>query len=1050
VVGAKTFILALLLLGLSVADAWAGSVAMFVDGVGAPAVDLIYENSPIDRDQAVDLISQGVDISVLEPAPSDAWQTSALTANEATSDFPADGAALTFQERMPSANGMLRSRVSAESGDNFQLIASLDAHAAMARSALLRKLGYPVSTPKRYAALTIKFQSIADREAYLDSLSDSTLTARKRWVKSAPDDRAEVTLQDVVLERSRIDVPMYHWGIVAQSNLKGRRVVRALIVPLALLDINESVNLFSWEAGKIVNNAIVMNHAYSDSFAETTYQDGRWIARKLAALTRQDWESIIKAGGYPDDVAALLVEKAVARRDHIVDMFDLKAPKIAFNRKITTGAVKKGKLTQADYDGYALRFSYGDPDSPLRASEIWRYLLLEGLSTGVADLAKLANSTILSFSDQGDVLKAHQQQLLKEAVEHHEKYPGTPYSVPLRTWGGPLAGYTLSASRNVVTGTYNGSDSKVQLVDSLSVGGAVGWFAGLEGIKKFAPTGSANLIVQKNFLHVRPVADMKNALKTDWKELFVPGFMESLVKILQADPTEDQAVAAQRFKDFLDKLKDGEMIVVTDALVPSVRAGVSIPIPIIMNPALAFLNPSAGASIGSAATFLNRVTLLRTGEGVQVYVQDSSQGSFEVELSLNWFVNVARFAHTNKTGAAKTKAFLLNDDPGVQNKQRLLGLALKALLKNSNSELLEDSFQEYKLKHDLSAVTNKFTVPFYTWVGLEEAHRVKVQPPDHPEAERTLFSHRMVSTRGFEAFTFFSDAVSLLTKGYGKINAPSGSTNPANAFMGHAIWTSVESEAETTESSPTEPMTTIEQHYGGWILSKEHLDKILDILEGEAMSLNLDRHLVRRDEFGDVKNLEMYEILGTLLAYPSGIKHVSETIYELKSVKDVVRKLIEVEGERDLEAWCKKPMRHFMDAVFRVDSWVEHEGGERIVYDCLKPWMKDLLKARRQVLRREKPLEPEEKVKLTTKLMRSLNRHMQVPKLLAWLGKENFFFQIKVSGFRTNDENGDSEYISDSVGTVDPGLGAGVFKEFGYRYDISSNELYARYLSEGY
>src|SRR5262249_24920489 len=161
-----------------------------------------------------------------------------------------------------------------------------------------------------------------------------------------------------------------------------RRVLRSLIVPLALLEIPESINLYSWEVGKVVSDAVVLTTPYAQNFDDLSFEDCQWAVRKIAALSRDDIKAVIAASHLPDDVSAILVEKVIARGNQFVDIFQLhntlgSNAYMPFTTLVTTGFVTNGKVTRETYDGYAARFAHGDPDSPLRWSEIGRYAAIQ-------------------------------------------------------------------------------------------------------------------------------------------------------------------------------------------------------------------------------------------------------------------------------------------------------------------------------------------------------------------------------------------------------------------------------------------------------------------------------------------------------------------------------------------------------------------------------------------------------------------------------------------------------------------------------------------------
>lgn len=1046
--------------------AYGSSVAIPVESVEEPAADLLYQKNAIDRGEAIDLASAGVDLSTLDPIPNDLWHPEALPAVQDGTDihYPENGATVVYDSALPSSQGLYRSRVLVP-GENvsrpFQMFMSLTGHASLARNALLRRLGYTIPSPRYFPTLKVEFKDIASRDSFLDSLSDATLTARKRWIQGdLPEDSLTVNFQDVVLEPAQINVPMPHWGAAGPTHLKGKRAIRALIVPLVLLDVQESVNLFSYELGKILNQSVLLTFPYADSFAETTFQDAAWIARRIAALSREDLQEVVQAGKYPNDVGALVLEKLVARRNHMVQLFNLadsmdrKQRKLPYDTKISVGNVKKGKLTVGTYDGFAARFSYGDPDSPLRMGELGRYFLMSTISGGLSALSSQV-SHYMQVQSTDQVVADHQQSVVAEAQNWATQHPGTPFVQSLGSWGGPFGGFGIQANRSVITGNYYGSTAKVQLVDSIGVSASIGYFQAFSGIPIVIPTVSGNLQVQRNYVHVRPVPDMTDALKNNWGNIFVPYFMNHVASILdepKPKPGEttvsDAESVENRLTKFLDALKDGEMLIVADSLVVGVKGQINIPIPILVDPSLILFNPSFGVGVGTRPTILRRTMFTRTEEGVQVYIQTSKLLNWEVEFNFNWYLNVLRLSHEDRQAMADTRAFLLDRGITAEPDRRKLLVSLRSLLKWNNSEILSENFKEHKINHNLAIGINTFKGLWWKNYTLKEGHRVKVELPEHPEAVRTLYSDRVVINKGVSPYSFFGDIVTAISSGI--VNIPQNyGPNAANSPLGFAQWVNITTEAETTPGSALNPVSLIENYWGGWLLSKKGLMKVLDLLEAKAQSLNLDKPLIRRDEFETMHHMELYNIFSTIIIYESGMDKIRKTLFN-PSFTEAVNGLIEVEGKDEMDRWCAKPGRKFINTVFLANSFSEKTDGHRVRFKCLKPWMRKALEVRQDVMRKKYPETPEGRVHWQNRLMKIFHKYLDLDKFLKWVSKDGYFFQIKVAGFRTKDENGDSEYISDSMGTFNEKEGAGAFRDFAAKYGIMAYELYARYLAEGY
>ncbi|RLA65109.1 MAG: hypothetical protein DRQ88_02360 [Epsilonproteobacteria bacterium] len=63
-------------------------------------------------------------------------------------------------------------------------------------------------------------------------------------------------------------------------------------------------------------------------FQQASYSDLKWMARYMVQITRSQLESLAQVAGWPHDVAKLMIEKMVVRRNEIVKAFDLEGRKI--------------------------------------------------------------------------------------------------------------------------------------------------------------------------------------------------------------------------------------------------------------------------------------------------------------------------------------------------------------------------------------------------------------------------------------------------------------------------------------------------------------------------------------------------------------------------------------------------------------------------------------------------------------------------------------------------------------------------------------------------
>ncbi|MGE0614596.1 MAG: hypothetical protein AB7P04_03065 [Bacteriovoracia bacterium] len=1083
---ARSGVLAILLLALT-NPALASTVAIPQISPGSPANDLVYQGRVLDRDEALDLAKKRrVDLSQLDPEEHDAWQDRAYDYSSAAwADLPGEGATVDFDSYLTSTNELFRSRArfipdsGPYAGENrmLRVTITLEGHAAIMRAAMMRALGYPVALPRNYRNLTFRFVDNAKRDSFLNAMSDATHTARDRWIVNLPDNQPEVTLRDVTLESGQVDTPPYHWGVITKDKIRSRRSLRAILLPITLLDLSERINLYSWNYAEVTSGHLIFNHPFAESFSEVSQDDLKWIARKIARFTRPQLQAIVNAGQYPADISALILEKLVSRRNQMAKVLGLKKERVSdlpFNASLNTGAVKNGKLTQSAYPGYAMEFVYPDPESPLKADEIARFGLLEGITSALARGASELNEKLLTVQSVQDVAEKHQKDTLQRIINHYMSNPTEPYQETVRAWGGPIGGFNVNASRNVVTGTYYGSDAQVQLLDNVAVQGSIGYYLGISGVDKMLPSGSANLSLQRNYLHVRPVGDMKEALKTKWSWLFVPSFFKHLDRLLEKgakvdadgnaqafldnrELTETEATgelddSEKNFKAFLDELKEGEIFSVTDTVLAGARAQVTIPLASLLGLGPIGYANSIDISGGVTGMILRRTLFVRTEEGIQVYLQRVNTRSADIGVDLRWWITLMSYNHTWKHSEAKTKAFLLDQGERTPEQSKKLVIALRALLRRNNAEVLEQDFKPFRLDHTLDASIDKFKFLFWSWHNIEETHLVKVKPPVDPQDRynpddhvRSLLSYRIVKANGADGYSFVSDVVSEATEGWGFKGKSGG--NPANSFLGSGRWSVYASEKETTPGRDNRAVIRVEHHWGGWLLPRKEFFSIVEGLERKAAPLNLERPLINREVFGQMKQLQLYDIQQILVVYDQGTQRLRDTLFQggLRAIYD---RLVEIAGgQAVVDDFCERErIASIGENYSAYNGYSEKENGNRVRLKCTLPWMRTVLK-----FRHEYPANDAEKqLKWNVKLIRTLERELPLDQLLGWLQKDGYYFQIHINGFRKGDENDDMAYASDTIGTIDDKMGSGIFREFSNNYKIFYYEIAARYLTEGF
>lgn len=1058
----------------------------------SPANDLLLNGQPLDADRAADLRRQGQDLSRLNPESNDIWSDAKLAAVEhSTQHYPSESSVplIEFKSIMPlNPEGWYRTQVQASGEDGqvrlYRMLLSLNTHQALMRAAFLRKLGYPVQSPRWYRQVRVKFANADERKRFIAEIPvQAGLVDNKRWVINDGEKDGIVVLQDVMLEPSTITVPTsFYMGNMLATHLKGRRTMRALLVPFTLLDVPESVNMYAWEAAQLINESVIFTHKYADAFQETTLDDVQWVTERMAKLSREDWREIVQAGRYPSDIEAIILEKTIARRNNLIAYTKIQkrlSPelrKYEFNKNVSIGSVQQGKVTQERYDGYALRFTHGDPESPLKTDDIVRFLKIEAKSAGIRQLTSMINDKLELFP-MDKLLQDRSENLRQQFFDHIRTNPTKPFVQPVSTWGGPTGGIVFNASRSIVTGSYFGdqsSDFKVSLVDQVSAGARIGYFLGVDGYPKVFPGIGANLSVIRSYVHVRPIPSMEAADKKSWSDLFVPKFMKNLGGMLSTSsvekPEERQKAMTDNITKFLEELKEGESFTITDTLAMGENASLTVPITTLLG-----LDPVSYAStivlgVSANQVVLRRTTFNRENGFIKIYLQNIQSQMAGISLDVNLWMNIMRLSFEKKWGQARTRAFHLDEKPADETKLRNTILAMKGILASNNSEILEANFYPYVLNHKTQADISQGKFLFWRWTNIEEWHRVKVQPPKDPtrdfdpkKFERTLFSHRILQRSGKNYYSFLSDVLDGLVQNSSfwkpGLIAGGGGSNPKDSFFGSARWTVTTTEAEVTKGKEGNPVTAVENFWAGWDLSKKDLFGALDDIDRRVQGLGLGLPLVNRDTFHDMRRLQLYEIRTTLIIYEAGMEKLRKRLLvrngdrgnAFKRIlgwdkfsgtdKEIVEKiLIPMYGKQRFDDWC------YMQRQAGESERSTETGFKGESYSCLMPWMWEVLE-----LRRAYPSNREERVKWATRMVTHLERHLELAKVINFIGKDNLFFQVKISGFRTRDENGDTaDYRSSTIGTFNTKDRAGVFKDFTTDYHITSSEMNASYLSEGF
>ncbi len=923
---------AICLMMLSIASA--ESVSLPLKAIKKPSSDLVNSSGvPLDVGQAAALAAQGTDLSALNPLENKMWQNRIYSAVEdVPGSYPAAMGGVQFLSEEAALPFTYMSRVQSLENPNlfYRLSLSRYTHTTLMRAALLRKLGYYVPSPKYYRNLRVYFSSEEEKKTFLKNAQESMISdfESRGWVLEDNTENHSVVFSDAMMEPAVAEYFDIQWGYAPDPNNPNQlpavqrysrsRAYRALILPFALVDVPESINRFSPKLGSVLSGHVVINHPSAESFAACTYEDARWLVRRLANLRQQDFQDIVKAGAFPAELEELVLAKLLHRASNALELFDLKGkaswnlPSLDINSR--NGLVQNGKVMKEFVPGYPQRFAHGDRQSPFQDGDLERYMGIRGKTAAIGTLLNHINER-LDLLKVSDLYADRRQEVTERIYKHMKEKPLEPLYQQVEAWGGPVGGFKMAATRHVTTGTYFGSSAPIQLVDNLSVGGNLGYFMALDGVPNITPLGGANVMVLRDYTHVRPLLSIQEGTKVPWQDLVVPHFMSNLSKVL----TEKEAIKSAEGKTtqpldaFLAELREGEVFTVTDSVALSVYAQLASSLDVLMGISpLSFMN-SVSLSADGSRVILRQTNFMRTKEGLQVYVRSQTGKAMGMTLDLNYFINVLRVRASTTWTDLNTDAFVIDYNPEyadlldtdrvdqkfvkefIQTRDNLKP-ALRALFKSNDPELLYAKFAHRKFEIDHKLKTKELRSKFLAMRvnSFNEDHLLKIRYPRSPEApelnpkdeEVTLFANKKGELKGRDLLGFAFDWVEgILNKWSSKSRvdvARSDDPNPANTPFGKAYWRMVTTESDLTVNAKQYPSVAVVQHvWGGWHLSRKKFFKLLDEVQGELNGAPLMSYrLIEPEAFANVTAVDFYRITANLSILPGGLDKIRDLVLQ--------------------------------------------------------------------------------------------------------------------------------------------------------------------------
>jgi hypothetical protein len=1025
-------------------------VSIPMNYTGNPAKDLVNaQGASLSTLKAKLLWAKKEDLSELSPSENDIWRNVDLVkspiklSKNLDNLGVSDELAYNYVDKVISVIGSFRFivRENGENGKNrnFNIWMSKDSRSILLRKNLLRKLGYIIPKIQHQQKLKVKFKGLASLNAFIAELELGTFADSKRWIVEKNEDSYVLVLQDVLILESNNKIYNLGMGEINQDTVKHRRVINSLAIPFAMVDIRESVDGLSWNLGTIANKVMILD-VISGEYFTTTYNDAKWIIKRMSRLKREDFEEVVKFSYFPDSVSKLMSEKLISRFNSIKSTFFPESEIIKINPEVSdnNGELKDGRLTQDNWKGHASRYSFDDTESPLSKDEMIAYFKSKFYSGVIENLVTYVNDKFLYDTDI-------QKAAIEKAVDAQRKQilnlfeTGEFKRIPYSAWAIPTAKGHIAASRDIVTGSYLGTDNTIQIADSLEFIGEVGAFIGTLGLPVEAQVfGTAGVRFSRAYTHVKSIKSIKKALKEPYRNIIVPRVRakkaKSIIEMIDSLKSEEfgklegeerTAEVEKIFKELNKVLEIGDSLIVSNNLILSgaLIGGYRAPVNGIDLEALIQLN--------ARKVNIWRLHITRTNDKtIQVYKSRANSFGKGFGVRAKLLIPIISINLDSQKGNVETNfhslSFKNNDETPVLVRKLT---ELRQVLVENSTELMTKTQAPFTVKHQFeedTATANSFSEQK---MSVKLTDKLKVI---HPEKYETDFYIRSLGKltgknymqvgydllNGIIEEALDDDNISLN-------NTSSG--NPGDSFKGQSFsrvtMTEVPFNHESAEI-PFEDYVEIKSQWKGWSAGRSKLVSIKNIIDKKYGLNEKDQKVFSDEMFYDTDEIKLYTVDIVLSIYQYGIDHLIN--YDQDKFKTLIDKELVMPWPNGKSHYIKRAGRKFNK--YRRDKSV-------------------LLK---KVKRAHRELNSEHKTLLNPKF-KSLNLTLLVNTIEAMLpfdifekligGDENYYLKGSINGFRVGRENGEEAITSNTIGELGSEHQGGIAATLRQAIKISQGEL---------
>lgn len=1037
----KLIVLLLVILQFNAYAQEVGYIGM--DFYGEAATDLYDSELDLNSDGTLSSFeldaahSNSIDLSSVDPLESDIWLNQEVLPLRKNLDNLelSESVVYKFVDTTPapiSAFSFLFADVSNPmSQKNFTLWMSKDSRSILLKKNILRKLGYAVPKTKQIKEIKIKFRGLISLNQFIKDIKNNTFGDSARWVIAKDEKSFIVTLQDVIVIETNSSIYNLTNAKITEDVIRGRRVLNALAIPFLLVDVRESVDGVMWNCGRIENKQFRMNFHGASEYS-TTHDDARWILKKLASFTKDDLKEIVDNSAFPASVGSLLVEKLSSRLNWLLDTFKVPAQTLSVDESISSsdGELVNGRLTQNAWSGHASRYSYEDTESPFTTSELIAFFRSKLNSSVISNLVKIFNEKVLVNTD---IQKAAIENQLKAQQSQIDKVISTgEYSrIPFKTWGLPTLKINAFLSRDIVTGSYLGTDNRIQVADSLEVMGDVGYFVGTTGLPTgLSLFGSANARYTRTYSHVKSIHSIKKALQEDYRNIIIPyltknksNHISEMIKLIK-DPEFRKLEEEERNKKLIEilgslqkVLKVGESLIVSDNFLLSANTTAGVQADVFSN---AVLNLSA------KRVNISRYHILRKDEKtIQIYKSYGKSKGYGFGFNFNYYLPIVSMSWRNQKGTIKTmfNSLTLSKDQTNEELETNLSNLYQALY-HRNLEVLNADKKPYKIEHAFREHVKDESVLFLKGLNIKMADKITIKHPEGFDSNILVRSVGYRKGRDYQQFTF--DTLNALIKYWWEPStditlANTGSGDPGDSYKGisYSRSATLESPLDDKNFTPFGEYISIHSRWKGWSAKKQKMNEIANDITSK-----FGPGIITKESLGGMHSIDMYSFDVYLSLYDAAIEH----LLTIKTSK--VKKLL------------KRKFRF----THSVSRFREHNNSSDLYLQEYSYGRKKKRLINRASLSHAKlvkgNLSENNRSFHLLRLVNTLNLYLPINEFYKLVGGiDNTFVKANVSGFRGGMEDGEKSLILNTLGEVGSEHVGGALETIKNAIGISTGEL---------